>query len=319
MLKKTIVMIIAIIMLVSFAACGGEKNEEPYEEIPAMNVSDANMRQTVLYLEDDFGYIVPVMKEIEWVEGIGAAAVAELKANPNVDAGMEYLGLNPILAENTEISLDIKDGVATIQLSEGAISADDAVGEMNKVVALVNTLAEFETIDTVFIKQAGTNGTLANGTDVSMGFGAFDLNVTSSVASDQLENASKLMLYFENTVGTAIVPVTKYVGGEADAFAAMNELVRGPDGGGLKNLFPEGTQLLGVQVDEAGVATIEFSKELEAISENEKDEKMLIKSIVLTLTQFDNIDVVRILVDGAEFADTAKQTMAVPAFVNTLN
>ena len=318
MLKRIIVALVALIMVLGLAACGGQKEEEPYEEIPAVNISDEDIRQTVLYLEDDYGYIVPVMKEIEWVEGIGVAAVSELIANPDADAQMAYLGLNPVLAQGAQVSLNIVDGVATIQLSEGAIAAEDAVGELSKVVALVNTLTEFPTVDTVFIEQAGCSGTLPGGTDISMGFGAFDLNVMSTLDSDELDNASKLMLYFENEAEAAIVPVTKYIGGQADAFAAMNELVRGPGQGGLKNKFPEGTQLLGVDIDEAGVATVEFSKEFSNIGENPQDEKMLLRCIMLTMMQFDNIDVVRILVDGKEYTDTAQTTMAYPEFVNTL-
>ena len=318
MLKKMMVALIACIMLFSFAACGGEEDEEPYEEIPAANISNEDMRQTVLYLEDDYGYIVPVMKEIEWVEGIGAAAVSELIADPNTDAGMEYLGLNPILSENAEISLNIEEGAATIQLSEGAISADDAVGEMNKVVALVNTLTEFSTIDTVKIEQTGTDGTLPNGTDISSAFGTFDLNVTTTLSSDDLDNASKVMLYFENTAGTAIVPVTTYVGGEADAFAAMSELVKGPGDGGLKDLFPEGTELLSVDVDDSGIATVDFSGEFSSIGEDAEQEEKLLRCIVLTLTQFDNIDEVRILVDGVEYTSTSETTMAYVEFVNTM-
>ncbi|MDD5018214.1 MAG: GerMN domain-containing protein [Eubacteriales bacterium] len=318
MLKKILVALVAFIMLLGFAACGGDKDEEPYEEIPAANMSDTNMRETVLYLEDDFGYIVPVMKEIAWVEGIGAAAVSELIADPNTDADMAYMGLNPILAEGTTISLNIVDGVATIQLSEGAISADDAVGEMNKIVALVNTLTEFVTVDTVFIEQAGTDGTLPNGTDLSSGFSAFDLNVVSALSSGDIENASKIMLYFVNADETVIVPVTKYVGGEADAFAAMNELLKGPGDGGLKDLFPEGTELLSVEVDDAGIATVELSGDFTTISDDTQKEEMLKKCLILTLMQFDNIDVVRILVDGEEYMDTSKTTMAYAGYVNTL-
>ena len=101
------------------------------------------------------------------------------------------------------------------------------MGEMAKVVALVNTLTEFSTVDTVFIEQAGCDDTLPNGTDISSGFATFDLNVESTLSEDDVENASKVVLYFENTAETAIVPVTKYVGGSADAFAAINELLKG--------------------------------------------------------------------------------------------
>ena len=319
MTKKIIAVLIAAALVLCFTGCAKEKDEEPYEEIPAMNVASENMRQTVLYLEDDYGYIVPVMKEIEWVEGIGKAAVSQLIASPDADAEMEYMGLNPILADGTEVSLSIKEGVATLQLSEGAIAAEDSVAEMNKVVAVVNTLTEFPTIDSVIIRQEGCTDTLPCGTDISEAFPTFDLNVaTTTLSSEDMENASKIVLYFENSAGTAIVPVTKYVGGEADTFAVMNELVKGPADGKLKGLFPEGTELLGVDVDESGVATINFSKELSALGEKPEAKQKLVKCIVLSLKQFDNIDEVVILVDGKDFASTSETTMAYMDFVNTM-
>lgn len=317
MLKKILAAVIsAAMLLLCLAACSAAK-EDVYEEIPAANVQDPDMRQTVLYYEDDYGFVVPVMKEIKWVEGIGAAAVSELKANHDADADMEYLGLNPILAADTQLSLNIKDGAATIKLSENAIQADDAIGEMNKVIALVNTLTEFPTIDTVKIVQAGADGKLPFGTDISKAFSTFDLNVMTTLSEEDQQNASKIMLYFEDETGAAIVPVTKYIGGEADAFAAMNELVKGPGCHGLKNAFPEKTKLLNVDVDKAGVATIEFSSEFLKIAENSDKEARLIKSITFTLMQFDNIDEVRILVNGKEYKSTSEATMSTK-FVNIL-
>ncbi len=319
MLKKALATIVAIFLVIGIAGCGA-KEEEPYEEIPAANIeeTDANMRDTILYLEDDYGYIVPVMKQIEWVEGIGAATVSELVADSNTDSQMEYLGLNPILSEGTELSLSIKEGVATLQLSGEAIKGKDAVDEMSKVVALVNTLTEFPTIDKVSIRQDGCTDALPLGTDISAAFETFDLNVIGSVSEDDTGDASKLLLYFENEAGTAIVPVTKYVGGQADAFAAMNELVKGPGQGGLKSAFPEGTELLGVTVDDNGIASINFSKELDTVKDKPEQEKALFRSIILTLMQFDNIDEVRILVDGKEYSSTSQTTMATPEFVNTM-
>ena len=319
MLKKALATIVAIFLVIGFAGCGA-KEEVPYEEVPAANIedTDADMRDTILYLEDDYGYVVPVMKQIEWVEGIGAATVNELVADSNTDSQMEYLGLNPILSEGTQLSLSIKDAVATLQLSSGAINGQDSVDEMSKVVAIVNTLTEFPTIDKVKIRQDGCTDTLPFGTDISTAFETFDLNVVGSVSADDMNDASKLLLYFENEAGTAIVPVTKYVGGQADAFAAMNELVKGPGQGGLKSAFPEDTELLGVTVDDNGVASINFSKELAQVKDKPDQEKALFRSIVLTLMQFDNIDEVRILVDGKEYSSTSQTTMATPEFVNTL-
>ncbi|MFA5675878.1 MAG: GerMN domain-containing protein [Christensenellales bacterium] len=317
--RKIIAAAVAVILALGIAACEAQK-EEVYQEIPAVNqTDDANYRKTVLYLADDYGHIVPVMKQIEWVEGIGASAVSQLIADPNADAQMSYMGLNPILEEGTELSLSIKDGVATIKLSENAIAAYNPIDEINKVTAVVNTLTEFTAIDSVIIKQAGCRENLPCGTDISKPFEKFDLNITTTLSTADLDNASKLLLYFQNESGTAIVPVTKYVGGKADAFAAMNELVKGPGEGGLKSLFPEGTSLLGVNVDDNGVASINFSKEFAEIGDKPAKEKALIRCIVLTLMQFDNIDEVRILADGKEYASTSQTTMAYPEFVNTMN
>lgn len=318
MLKRFLAAALAAVMLLlCFASCG-EKKEDVYEEVPVGNVPDDDMRQTVLYYEDDYGFIVPVMKEIKWVEGIGAAAVSELKANPDADAGMEYMGFNPILAADADISLSIKNGAATLKLSEGAITAEDAVGEIAKVTAIVNTLTEFPTIDTVKIIQAGADGKLKHGTDISKAFPPFDLNVMTTLSEEDLENASKLVLYFEDESGEALVPVTKYIGGVADAFAAMNELVKGPGCHGLKSGFPENTKLLNVDVDDAGVATIEFSKEFAEAAKDPNKEKKLLKSIVFSLKQFDNIEEVRILVNGKEYGSTSQTTMSYGKFVNTM-
>ena len=317
--KRMIAALLAIFLLFGFAGCKDKGQEEPYEEIPAANISDdPDLRNTILYLEDDNGYIVPVMKQIPWVEGIGAAAVTELVANPDADAQLAYLGLNPILAADTELSLSIKEGVATLKLSEGAIASENAVDELARVMAVVNTLTEFPTIDSVVIKQAGCDEELPCGTVISQPFGKFELNVTTMLSQEDLENASRLVLYFQNEAGTAIVPVTTYVGGQADAFAAMSELVKGPGQGGLKSLFPDDTALLGVTVDNDGVAAVDFSKEFASVSDDAQKEKALVRCIMLTLMQFDNIEEVRILVEGDEFTSTALTTMAYPNYINIM-
>lgn len=317
--RKMIAALLAIFLLFMITGCGDKGKDEPYEEIPAVNISDdPGLRNTILYLEDEYGYIVPVMKQIPWVEGIGASAVSQLIANPDADAEMEYLGLNPILEEGTELSLSIKNGVATLKLSEGAISADNPVDELNKVIAIVNTLTEFPTIDSVIIKQEGCKEELPGGTVISQPFGTFDLNVVTTLSQADQENASRLMLYFSNKAGTAIVPVTKFVGGQADAFAAMSELVKGPGEGGLKSLFPEDTALLGVDVNEEGVASVDFSKEFKSIADNAQTEKALMRCITLTLMQFDNIEEVRILVEGKEFTGAAEATMSTLNYINII-
>jgi spore germination protein GerM len=73
-----------------------------------------------------------------------------------------------------------------------------------------------------------------------------------------------------------------------------------------------------VTVDDNGIASINFSDEFNTVSETPEREKALVRCIVLTLMQFDNIDEARILVDGKEYSSTSQTTMATPEFVNTL-
>jgi germination protein M len=317
MLRKSIsAVFVAVMLLCMFAACAQEK-EDVYQEIPAVASSEA-MRNTVLYYEDDYGFVVPVMKEIKWVEGIGAEAVSELKANPDADSEMETMGLNAILSEDAKISLSIKTGLATLKLSKGAITGTDAVDEMCKVQAVVNTLTEFSSISKVRIVQEGADETLAKGTDISQPFARFDLNVVTVLSEDDLKNASKVMLYFQDESGEAIVPVTKYIGGKADPFAVMSELVKGPGCHGLMNLMPDDTKLLGIDVDKNGVASINFSKEFSGIGKEPDKEARLLKCIVFSLKQFDNIKDVRILVNGNEYKSASQTTMS-SNYINTMD
>ena len=79
----------------------------------------------------------------------------------------------------------------------------------------------------------------------------------------------------------------------------MKSLLTGTKEKGQTNVFPKKAKLLGVTVKD-GVATVDFSKELQSnFSGGSTGEEMLIGSIVNTLTDFSEIQKVRILIDGA--------------------
>jgi germination protein M len=94
--------------------------------------------------------------------------------------------------------------------------------------------------------------------------------------------------------------------------------MKGPGEGGLKSHFPENTALLGVDVDDEGIASVNFSQEFKSISDDVQQEKALMRCITLTLMQFDNVEEVRILVDGKEFDGVAEATMAYPDYINVM-
>ena len=77
------------------------------------------------------------------------------------------------------------------------------------------------------------------------------------------------------------------------ARAALEALTNAPHGP-----LPEGTRLRGVKV-EAGLATVDFSRELVShFHGSEQEEAQTVNSVLRTLGQFDTIDRVQFLVDG---------------------
>ncbi|NLB40996.1 MAG: hypothetical protein GX815_01805, partial [Clostridiales bacterium] len=47
-----------------------EGEGEPQGTPPVSGDTDELIRETIIYYEDDAGYLVPVMRKIPWVEGI---------------------------------------------------------------------------------------------------------------------------------------------------------------------------------------------------------------------------------------------------------
>ena len=319
MVKKIVLFILIICFAAClFAGCGEEEEEEPYEEIPTLNdLEEPGMRNTVIYLEDNNGYMVPVMKKIKWVEGIGKAAVSELKQTQLNEAEISSAGLNGVLPEDAEFSLAIEDGLGMINMQQKDLEAQSALQESNKIVAVVNTLTEFPTIDRVQILIDGKkHGVLPNGTDLSEPFEPFDLNVESAEEELDIKSAQKLILYFENDMGTLTVPVTRYISGEKNVYSAISELLRGPkQNNGLKSIFPEGTKILDIQLTDENELVLNLSKEMDAIRDTHA-EKVVMKTLVLTLGQFDNVDNVRILIEGEDYLDSAEPMMAVSQYIN---
>lgn len=297
-------------------SCQPKEEETPYEEIPALNdAEEPGYRRTVLYFVDENGYIVPVMKKIKMEEGIGKAALSQLKQSES--ESLQAYGLYPILPDDAKISLSIKDKVATLDMNKTAYKAYNSFEERNKVIALVNTLTEFNTVDKVQFLVDGKKASKLNfGTKIGEPIARTDINPETADKDIDVKSASKLALYFSDQKGMHIVPVTRYVKGSTGVSKAIEELIAGPvDKMALVNAFPGNTKLLDAKTDEKGVLSINFSKEFSAIAEEPKTEANTLKTLYLTCMAFDNIKDVNILVEGKEYEGTAA-TMAVPEFAN---
>jgi len=279
--------------------------------------SAASTVSTIVYYQDNSGYLVPVMKNIEPQQGIAKATLSLMISSPRNDMEAARLGLRTVLPENTEIDLDIAGGIARVDLGRNALSLPNAEAESNMVSAVVQTLTEFDTVQTVrFLIDGQEVDTLPYGTPVSGDFTRGALNLESASASLDPADAQTVMLYFPVETGSLLVPVSRMVYGEADINTAVLELAKGPSASSpLENALPSGCGLIDVSTDASGKVTVNFTREFIGVAEQIDGGRQAVKALLLTCSQFPGVSSVEILVEGEPY-DVGVSTAAIPTVVN---
>jgi len=112
-------------------------------------------------------------------------------------------------------------------------------------------------------------------------------------------DSREVVLYFANSEGTSLEGETRAIAKQDGiARATINELIAGPSDADLSPTLPASTILEDINIAD-GVCTVDFSSDLLTDLSSDQEAQMLaLYSIVNTLTQFDSVDYVRILVNG---------------------
>lgn len=286
-------------------SAGTDNGEKPVQKV-----------STIVYYQDNDGYLVPVMCNVPLEDGIAKATLNLMVRNPGNDMQAARLGLRTILPENTTIDLDIAGGLARIDLSKEVLSLNDAAAEVNMIDAIVSTLTEFDTVKEVeFLIDGQKMEKLPHGTDISKRFTRGDINPEAAEGLTTMADAKPVTLYFPSEAGTVVVPVTRMVYSNPDINTAVLELAKGPSAtSDLESVLPAGCGLIDVRV-ENGVAKLNFTKELVDLALNSDGGRMALKALVLTCTQFDGVDSVEVYVEGEKF-DPGEGTLSIPTFAN---
>ncbi|MEE0776181.1 MAG: GerMN domain-containing protein, partial [Bacillota bacterium] len=107
-------------------------------------------------------------------------------------------------------------------------------------------------------------------------------------------------LYFVNDAANELaVEKRSIVNQTGVAKTTVQELLSGPVDTSLASYIPDGTQVLGINIDKDGICTVDFSEDIQKAELNSTEERYVIESIVETLSQFDSVSAVQIRVNGA--------------------
>ena len=118
--------------------------------------------------------------------------------------------------------------------------------------------------------------------------------------SDEQLRQTKLTLYFKN--GENIVPEIRKIDVKQllDPYmTVINMLIEGPKNNNFEKIIPEGTKINNIK-KEKDMLIVDFSNELIDNIKQESDKKLIIKSIVNSLTEYVEINKIKILINGDE-------------------
>ena len=258
---------------------------------------------TELYLIDKKGYVVPQSNALPGSEGIAKQALQYLVDQGPVSNVLPN-GFRAVLPADTEVDLDIKEGVATVDLSPefANYAAED---ELKILQSITWTLTQFDSVNSVKLKMNGYELTEmpVNKTPISSALSrANGINLDTEDVVD-VTNTMPLTVYYlggkeENYY---YVPVTKRVSptGEDIAETVVKELADGPAmASSLVTEFMPELALIEDPVLDDGKLALNFNESIYGSFEEQVVSQRLLDALVLSLTEQPGIDSVEVLVNG---------------------
>jgi len=322
-----VIFMIAAALLCSACSKTPALPEAPVEDVPvAADVSvvgangEAQTAKVVLYYQDASDYLVPVMREIPYEEGIAKAALKKLIACEEDQQALAARGVTAPLPEDSDVDLDIQNGIATANLKINGQYPDTSMAEVCMIGAAVNTLLEFDTVETVHLLFDGqVKEMLPKGTEVKAEY-TKKIENSDPVGLPSSAN-TRMQLYFVNQTGTFLVPVTRITLEDITAQRIAQELTDPGTEGDLVSLLPPQCRVLGLSIAEDGVATLDLSKEFLTLAALPANEQQAIRGINLSLIGVEGIEQVELTVEG-ELYEPVAETLGTginTQYLNTMN
>ncbi|WP_462412421.1 GerMN domain-containing protein [Neobacillus sp. Marseille-QA0830] len=262
-----------------------------------------NTIKTELYLMDKNGYVVPQTLNLPKTTSVAKQALEYLVINGPVTDLLPN-DFKAVLPEDTELSVNIKDGVATVNFSK-EFKNYQPEDEMKILQSVTWTLTQFDNVKSVKLKMNGNELTEmpVNGTPISDKLSrATGINLDTTDVVDISNTKPITVYYIGGEEGSYYyVPVTRRISNsEKDPVtAAVNQLIEGPsDQSNLVSEFMPDVKLLNAPKYKDGTVTLNFDKNIYGSFEEKVISQHLLDALVLSLTEQKGIQKVAVQVDG---------------------
>lgn len=283
--------VFAFFLCMAFLAAVGCSAATEIDTESALPLS--SMRSTTLCYANSDGLIIPVVRSIPWDEGIAVSALSYLIATPENEAECRLRGLCACIPEGTGFSLKINDEKrATLDVRHMPTLPDENT-ERIFLQTVVNTLTEFDSIETVKITFDGKSVTaMAHGTNVDREMRQFLLNPQNVDMETMSQGVNTVCLYVPDSTCRYTVPVTAYTAGENNFETAMEQFCECCENVGCG--LPEGTHILSAAMTD-GTCAVNFSPEFSQVLETgDGVYDAIYKAIYLTAKGYGDVSEVKI-------------------------
>jgi germination protein M len=346
-------LLLAAILTFALAGCGlfgpdSKTSTEPIDPppdfslIPIMEQDDLIIDESAnnftvneviemsVYFVDEKGLVVPMGIQIPKAEGIAKETLRYMTKGGPVLNQIAGTNLEPVLPNGTKVlGLSINEGVAKVDFSKEFLNNETKDQEKRMIEAVVWTLTEFPTIESVqfvvegYLLEAMPVGGMTLTEPVSRTLGInVEVSGQANIGSPAL--TSQVMLYFQavDSVGSMYyVPVTRIIPRTDNQLeAVINETLKGPIHDYLYSAMIPTTKIN--TLDKRGSnLQIDFDDRLTTYGPGSDGEISVVQSLVLGLTELKDIEQVNITINGETpvFANEENvQPMTRPQVINRI-
>jgi germination protein M len=283
--------------------------------------------KTELYLIDKNGYVVSQAMDLPKTESVAKQALEYLVANGPVQEMLPN-GFRAVLPADTQMTVNIKDGTATVDFSKEFANYKKE-DEKSILQAVTWTLTQFDSVNKVKLQLNGNplEAMPVNGTPIGEELSRADgINMDTSDVVDITNTKAVTVYYIGGEEGAYYyVPVTRRVSNDMkdNITAIVNELVEGPAyASNLLSEFQQDVKLLDAPKLEGGKVTLNFNEAIYGSFEEKMVSEHVLNSLVLSLTEQAGVESVALTVKGAadvltEKGEKLSEPVTRPEKVNT--